>query len=215
MPEFILIGSGGHAASLLELISSLNNQVVKVYDPFSTSSSFHGVPVIKSLSHFKANKDISLALGIGNNYKRYKVFTSELAPMFSIEQFPALIHPSAVLARSARCGFGSVILQGAVVSAFCNVGDFCLINTLSSLDHESKMESYSSIAPGAHIGGRSYIGIRSAICIGATVAHSCNIGDDTVIGAQSNQLTGADSLSVYFGNPSKKIRSRMPQSNYL
>jgi len=51
--------------------------------------------------------------------------------------FPAVVHPSAVLARDVVLDEGVVVMPGAVIMAGCKLGACSLMNTKTSLDHES------------------------------------------------------------------------------
>lgn len=210
-----IVGSGGHASSVLQVALDLGFNILGVYDPFATASHLHSIPIRTDLESLGLSGNTNIFVAIGDNYSRCLVVKKEIASKSSEVQFPTLIHPSAVVASTATIGSGVVLFQGVVVSAFCRIGDFCFLNTQSSLDHESIMDPFSSLAPGVHIGGRCHVGSRSAVCIGATVAHGLSVGSDTIIGAQSNQLISAKPNSLYYGNPSRWISRREPDERYL
>jgi sugar O-acyltransferase (sialic acid O-acetyltransferase NeuD family) len=125
------------------------------------------------------------------------------------------IHPSAVIARSARIGEGSAVMAGSVINPGATVGCHCIVNTGATLDHDSVVGDFASLAPGVTTGGDVRIGAFAAIGIGATVSHGIEIGEQTVVGAGSTVVRSLGPGVVAWGSPARVMRTRQPGDRYL
>ncbi|MCX6967384.1 MAG: UDP-3-O-(3-hydroxymyristoyl)glucosamine N-acyltransferase [Verrucomicrobia bacterium] len=105
-----------------------------------------------------------------------------------VEQFapaPVLfepgIHPSAVVAASARIGEGVSIQAHAVVEAGAVIGDHCIIGANAYVGHEAQMGADCHLYPNATIRERCTLGQRVIIHSGAVIG-SDGFGYETVQG---------------------------------
>jgi tetrahydrodipicolinate N-succinyltransferase len=128
------------------------------------------------LDDFISNKQISYIIGFANQRLR-KIFDEKLS------MFPkaSIIHPTAVIAPSAKVGLGSYIGPFAVISSNACVGESCMINIGVSVGHDANVGNNCIINPGARISGhckigdRTLIGANSFIFQGLSVAEDCSI----------------------------------------
>ncbi len=194
--DIIIIGSGGHAKVVADIIASDGFLYICRDWPCIFRDCERGV------------------VGIGDNDVREMVVDAIRRKYPGFGFMPA-VHPRATIASSAEIGQGTVIMAGVVIGPGCVIGEHCILNTRSSLDHDSEMGDFSSLAPGATIGGNVSIGESSAICIGASVAHGIKIGMETIIGAGSTVLRDIDSYVVAYGTPAREQRGREAGDKYL
>ncbi|MFA5879710.1 MAG: acetyltransferase [Candidatus Margulisiibacteriota bacterium] len=78
-----------------------------------------------------------------------------------------IIHPSAVIAKSAKIGKGCFIHPNTTISTNANIGNHCVINYNASIGHDSIIFDNVLVQPGARVSG------------------NCKIGRDTLIGSNS------------------------------
>ena len=116
---------------------------------------------------------------------------------------PSLIHPSAVVSKSATIGENCHILAGAVVSSMVVIGDACIVNTNASVDHECILAQGVHIAPGATLSGCVNIGKYSMVGAGSVVLPNVKIGENVIIGAGSVVTKDMPDSVVAYGNPAK------------
>ena len=212
--SLIIIGAGGHAVSVTNVAISSGMSVIAYVDDNKVETEIMGIPVISKQHFLNDYSTNNLAMAIGDNAVRERVYKEYLADFPNV-YFPPLIHASSVV------GFGTIIGNGTIVMPLVNVGpnskvgDFCILNTSSSIGHDCTMESYSSIAPGVVCGGNVKIGVRSAVSIGATIKHGILLGDDVVIGANSYVNKAVADEVVAYGTPCKKVRARIKGDPYL
>jgi sugar O-acyltransferase (sialic acid O-acetyltransferase NeuD family) len=124
-------------------------------------------------------------------------------------------HSSAIVARGAEIGQGSVIFASSHVGPNSRIGEFCIINTGGSLDHDCTMKSFASMAPGVVTGGLVKIGECSAIGVGASISDRISIGDHSVVGTGSTVVRDLPDLVVAYGNPAKPKRSRRREEKHI
>lgn len=210
----VIIGAGGHAVSVFEAVSALGLKVSYFVSEENPGGTLLGIPVNEALDASHARDGGLVVLAIGDNYTRAHVW-ERVSQTFSSEQLPAIVHPSAVIAASARIAPGSVILQGSTLGAMSQVAEGGLVNTRASLDHESILGKFSSLAPGVTTGGRVTIGDGSAISLGTCVKQGVSIGDNTVVGASSYVNADLPPRVLAYGVPARVIRPRAPDEPYL
>jgi len=188
MLEIVLIGSGGHANILWELLS------------FSTDYSLLGVVSPSKPNHLLADacwlykndneciqkldrKKVSLINGIGSVGRinlRAKIYQKYSQAGF---QFSKVIHPSAVIANSCEIAESVQIMAGTILQTGVSIGDNVLLNTGASIDHDCNIGRSSHIAPGVVISGDVSIGDETHIGTGARVIQGVKIGNNCVVGA--------------------------------
>ena len=116
-----------------------------------------------------------------------------------VRQFPALVDPTSVVARTARIGTGSVVNAGVVVGANTTLGEFVHVD-------------YVSIGPGAVLAGSVTVRTGAFLGAGVTCAPERTIGANAVVGAGAVVLHDVPAGSVVVGNPAKVLR--MPGTGY-
>lgn len=211
----VIIGAGGHAAVVADILLARGEYKVAALVDFlaNENSSKFDLPVW-SKAHWLASDIREGVVGIGTNSTR-EFATQELRECAPDFNYCTAIHPNAVVSTSATIGVGSVVMAGAVVNPFAQVGMHCIINSAATLDHECKLANFSSVAPRSVFGGNVSLGERSFVGIGACVKHGITIGKDSVIGAGSVVIEDIPDEVVAFGSPCKIQRSRRLDERYL
>ena len=194
-------------------------QVVGVLDAgLPTDADVAGYPVLGGDGELgpaaAATGADGFVVAIGDNFTRGRILARERAACPKVEPIVA-VHPSAVIARSATIGVGSIVLSGAIVSNDCRLGAGALLGTKSSLDHDNDVGACCSLAPNATTGGAVRIGAYAALGLGANVVHGVSIGEHTVVGAGSLVLTDLPDHVVAFGVPARVQRERSDGEPYL
>ena len=166
MKNIVIIGSGGHANSLIDLIeSSKKFKIIGYFDQ-------------------KKNKKIKLKyLGNDSDLKNYKVKFAAmgvglgLPPKKKIEiirkykkfgiNFPKLIHKFSYVSKTSIIEDGVQIFSGSIINTNSQIKSHSVINTGSIIEHDC------------------YIGENSYICPGVIILGSCMIGKSTIIGSKN------------------------------
>ena len=187
MKRVLLIGCGGHARSLIELIESTADWQIHglVGLPREVGSHVLGYPVIgcdSDLPLLQAEcKAAVVAIGqLPDPGPRQMVVASLEEFGF---QFPVLVSPHAVVSRHAHLGSGSTVGHGAIVNAGAFVGDHCILNSLSLIEHDVHIGDHCHVSTGALINGGVHLGFGSFIGSGAILREGLDLPPLTVIGA--------------------------------
>lgn len=118
---------------------------------------------------------------------------------------PALIDPTAVVARSVRVGAGSFVNAGVVIGAASILGEGVLVNRAVSLGHHIVLGDYVSVGPGATLAGNVHVGGGAMIGAGATVLPNLRIGANSIVAAGSLVRHHVREGTLVAGNPTKVL----------
>ena len=141
---------------------------------------------------------------LGDNNARMRLFRTILASGFDI---PVLIHPHALVDRTATVGRGTFVCAGAIIGVEARVGENCLINTGAIIEHETIVADGAHVAPGCRIGGRARVGERVFVGLGSTIKDKISIGSGSTIGAGSVVVRDIPADVVAYGVPARVVRS--------
>ena len=186
MNDFLIIGAGGHARTLIDSVLSSGQILSGLVDINykKQKENILGVRVlggVEILNNFNPKKT-SVILAIGDIKKREEWFLELKERGFS---FHSVIHSTAILSKYASVGEGVFIGSGAIVNAEAIIGDNVIVNTGVIVEHEVKIGKNCHLAPGVKIAGRVTVGSNTFIGIGSSVANNIAIGRDSIIGAGS------------------------------
>ncbi len=182
----ILVGAGGHAKVLADLILEKGIELLGVVDRQGEKGLWHfDLPLLgddDTLALYPPDQ-VALVIGIGSlpgQALRYRIQERLTAQGYD---FPSLIHPRAYVARGVELGVGAQIMAGSIIQPGCHLGEHVIVNTGASIDHDCYLGNHIHIAPGVVLSGGVTIGARVHIGTGAIIAQGVRVGADAVIGA--------------------------------
>jgi len=144
-------------------------------------------------------------VALGDNRIRRKL--SQMLDSLGIAQ-PIIIHPSAVISRSARIGAGSIIMPGVVVGASCQIGEGVILNTASHIDHDGVVGDYCHVGPGCHLAGNVTIDEGAFLGVGTSVIPQVSVRKWSVTGAGTVVIRDIPEGEVWVGNPARCLRGK-------
>lgn len=184
----IILGAGGHARVVLDVLTLLGREVLGVVEPnaevgsaFSVSTVLGDDSVIKEYSP----NVIELANGIGgmpNQNLRWHLASLMRSQGYL---FTTIIHPSVVIARDVELGEGAQIMAGSIIQSNTKVGKDSIINTGVLVDHDCHIADNCHLAPGVVCSGGVHIASGSHLGTGAMVIQNISIGCHSTIAAGS------------------------------
>ena len=204
MKKIIVIGGGGHAKVVIDIIKNNGYKASEIEildDNLDIGSEILSCKVSgKVKDALKYDKGTKFVIAIGNNEVREKI-----SNMYKLD-YTTFIHPSAVIGEDVNIGKGSVIMGGSVINSGTEIGKHSIINTSSTIDHDSNIGDFVHLSPGVHMGGTVNVGNRTWLGVGTSVKNNISIGSDTIIGAGSVVVKNVEEKGTYVGNPLRKIK---------
>ena len=207
MTDLFIIGTGGAAKEIIQLIEQIN--AVK---PSFDIKGFIDLN-IKSDNIIFFKKSFSLineSQFITSQQGAYVVIAHGMANMRSqifnkyIEfNFPNLIHPLVDIHKSVRIGKGNIIKMGCLFTTDINIGNNNYINRGVQLGHDVFVGNNNVINPGAIISGGVELRDQNNIGANATILQYLKIGNNNSIGAGAVLTKNAADNEVLVGIPAK------------
>lgn len=184
----IMLGAGGHAAVLAELLLSQGRQLIAMVspEPASENSPLARIPRLmsdESLLSAYSSEQVDLVNGLGSlpsTALRWKLFEYFFNHGY---HFATVISPHAILSNYAKLAEGVQLMAGAIVQTNASVGVNSIINTGAIVEHDCVIGAHNHIAPGATLSGAVNTGRRVHIGTGANVIQGIYIGEQAVVGA--------------------------------
>jgi sugar O-acyltransferase (sialic acid O-acetyltransferase NeuD family) len=210
MPDrLILVGSGAFARELINWVDDLVNLGLSIPvtgfldDDFSASiGPNYSIPRFGSIHSYIPKTGDKLLMAIADP-KVKKRLHAELKSRGA--SFTTLIHPSAVVARTAKLGEGVVICPHAFISADAVIGDLCAINGNSSVGHDVNLGSFSTLSSHVDLTGWVQVGECTFFGSGARILPKIKIGPGARIGAGSVVVRSVPDDAVVFAPPAKRL----------
>jgi sugar O-acyltransferase (sialic acid O-acetyltransferase NeuD family) len=192
----LILGAGGHGMAVCEAARDAGFAVAGFLDARAPLPDVLGLPV---LGDEAAHDGGPLLIAIGANAARLAAAERLGAPL------PVLLHPSAVVAGSARMAEGAVVMPRAVLGAAVAVGRLALVNTGAILEHEVVLEEGAHVAPGAVLCGAARVGRAAVIGAGAVLAPGVSVGAGAVVGAGAAVLADVPPGARVGGVPARPL----------
>ena len=206
----ILLGGGGHALVVADAIVARGGTIAGVIDDNPGCS----VVERKDVPHLGTIKDLldgsaptvgPLVLCVGDLDLRRRIISTLDADTV----INHVIHPSAVVAPSARLALGVFIGPLAVVHSFAPVGAHSIINSGAIVEHECMIGANVHVAPGAVLGGAVNVAADCLIGLGSIVLPGLSVGRGSTIGAGAVVVRNVPLAATVVGIPAR-VRSLLP-----
>ena len=187
MNEIILIGSGGHARSCIDVINHTGLfKIAGLVEKHSEKNPDNlGYPIIgtdQDLNSLRKKFEFALvAVGqIKSAETRIKLFQKLEDLDYKL---PAIISPRSYLSQYSNIDSGTIIMHDVIVNANVNIGKNCIINNKALIEHDVNIGNHCHIATGAIVNGEVEVGDESFLGSGSTTRECISIGDKVLIGA--------------------------------
>jgi sugar O-acyltransferase (sialic acid O-acetyltransferase NeuD family) len=204
MTKICLAGYSGHGYVVAEIVNLLQYTLIGYFDIEEKKDNPFGLQYLGDENKINTDlfigDDIHIALGIGNNKTREKIYNLFKKKNVS---FKVLQHPVAAVSSLSSIAEGTVIMAGAVINPFAKIGKAVICNSGSIIEHECSIADFVHIAPGAVLAGNVTVGEGSFIGANAFIKQGLTIGKNVTIGAGSVVINDVPNNAVIYGNPAK------------
>ena len=207
--RILLLGAGGHASVLHDLLHALGRHPHGVIDrELTAGNAWEGLPVLgdDDLLSTLSPEEFVLVNGLGASpdcSHRNALYARFRKEGF---RFLSLAHPSAVLAHNVTVESGCQIMAGAVLQSGVTVGENSVVNTRSSIDHHCRIGPGVFVSPGAVLCGGVTVEEGAFIGAGAVLIPGAHVGKRAVVGAGAVVLEKVPDDALVVGNPAHLLR---------
>jgi UDP-perosamine 4-acetyltransferase len=206
-----MIGSGGHARVLQDLLADLGFSLSGFVAPDQNHSRLtDGLKWLGSDDDYLANSptDAIFVNGIGsaaNTRARDEVFKKYKAAGHSFLQ---LTSAHAIVSESALLSEGVQVMPGAIVHTDAVIGENTIVNSGAIVEHHSKIGQSCHLATGSIICGDVEVGSGTHIGAGATVIQGISIGSNCIVGAGAVVVANIEDGTTAIGVPARPKASK-------
>ena len=200
---FVMIGGGGHAAALAEILIQQEKKIIAVVAPELTAGNI----LFQGMEHFLNDddilkfspEDILLVNGIGS--MPYKSLREDVYNRFKKlgYVFATVVADSALVSDYSTLECGVQIMNNCVVNLGCKVDENTIINTSTSIDHDCTIGAHCHLAPGTTLSGQVVIERNVHVATGVNVINNIIIGHNTIVGVGANVTKSIPSNSIVYG----------------
>ena len=207
MKDILLIGGGGHASNIIDLI--LNEQ--EEYKPIGYIDKKKGPPLlgVPWLGDDSSIKKLRLsgveygfpAIGFGkntNNNFRAKIFQNLKENNYII---PNLVSKHAIIRSEVKLGEGVLVQAGSVIDTKSVIGNNVAFGFNVLVGHNSIINDHVFFAGGVILNGGVTIGVGSFLGMGSILYRDC--GSWSKISPGTVCMKKIPDKKIVFGNPIK------------
>jgi sugar O-acyltransferase (sialic acid O-acetyltransferase NeuD family) len=172
MKEIIVLGAGGHAKSVIDVIELQNEyKIVGIVDnDLKKGSKFLDYEVIGNdddLQNLREKYKYAI-IGVGQIKTpniRIKLFQKLKELNFIL---PVIISPLAYVSKRAKMEEGTIIMHHALVNTDVKIGKNCIINSKALIEHDVVVEDFCHISTGAIVNGGTIVRAKTFFGSNAT-----------------------------------------------
>lgn len=209
MRPVVIIGSGGHAKVVLEILEDMQRwQIVGCTTVSARSRQLLSHPILGGddvLTGLVESGVCHAIVAIGDNLVRRRV--SEQAVQTGFELIQA-VSARAIVSARARIGSNVAVMAGAVIQVDTVIEDGVIVNTGATIDHDCRVGAFAHVAPGAHLAGRVEVGEGAFLGVGCSVIPGVRIGAWAVVGAGAAVIEDVPDGTTVVGVPARALKQR-------
>lgn len=190
MINLIIVGTGAVAAEITSFIEGTtylwDNDIIEIkgYLEFEEYRYLHKeynyiAPILGDIDSYEILEDDYFIVANANVSLRVD-FVDRLNKKGA--KFINLIHPTAIISRTAQIGIGNILSPNTQIGPNAKVGDFNILTSYSCISHDCKVGDYNSFST-CIVCGHATIGSRNSFYIRSTVIPKITIGNDCIIQA--------------------------------
>jgi sugar O-acyltransferase (sialic acid O-acetyltransferase NeuD family) len=120
-------------------------------------------------------------------------------------EFLTVVHPSAIVSRSAKLGKGVVIGPGSYVATHALLGDFACVNSLTGVGHDAVVGAATTISSQVDIMGAVVLADEVFVGSGARLLPKISVGARAKIGAGAIVVRSVKPGTTMFAKPAGKL----------
>lgn len=215
----LLVGGGGFARETLELVHAINAvaptwRVVGLLDddPAMHGRKIHDATVIGPSEVVHDHPDALVTACVASPGKPTGRLALAARLGLGSERYATLVHPAAVIPRSALIGPGSVLHAGTVLTADVTLGAHVAVMPAVVLTHDDHVGDGVTFGAGVRVAGGVTIEDAAYIGSGALLREHITVGRGSVVGMGAVVTRPVPAGEVWAGVPARRLRSVRAQA---
>lgn len=207
--KVVLLGAGGHAAVVLEMLAR-DFEVAGLLDARAElhGTTVEGVTVLggdELLPELRGRGIEGFHVGVGSvgdtSLRRRLYDMATGAGLTAVDA----VHAAAVLSPSAEHGAGLTAMAASVVGARGRLGHNVVVNTGAIVEHDCIVGDHVYLASGAVLGAGVEVGAGAHVGLGAAVNQGLAIGEGAVVGSGAAVVRDVAAGVTVVGVPARPI----------
>lgn len=176
----VIYGGGGHGLVVAEAAEAAGHHVLGLLDDAMPAAAA-GDLAWPLLRHDDPQLvGAAFIVGVGDNLARRRL-TQDLR--YAGRTLTSVVHPSAVVSRSATLAEGVFVGPQAVVNAHAVLAEGVIVNSGAVAEHHARVGEFAHVGPRAALGGAARAGARTLVGIGAVVLPRVHVGEGCTVAA--------------------------------
>lgn len=212
MKNIIIIGAGGVGREVSLIIEKINklkatwNLIGFIDDNINSwNRIINGYQIIGGMDLLETLPlDTYVVIAIAN-YNVKKKIVNKINNKF---KFATIIDPKVYIHDYMTIGEGTIIYEGAIITANIQVGNHVIISPKCGIGHDSIIKDYVSLLWNVNISGNDVIEEGVMMGSGSTIIQGKKIGKGSIIGAGAVVIDDIDSFTTAVGVPAKVVKER-------
>ena len=210
MKNIIIIGAGGVGREVSLIIEKINklkatwNLIGFIDDNINSwNRIINGYQIIGGMDLLETLPlDTYVVIAIAN-YNVKKKIVNKINNKF---KFATIIDPKVYIHDYMTIGEGTIIYEGAIITANIQVGNHVIISPKCGIGHDSIIKDYVSLLWNVNVSGNDVIEEGVMMGSGSTVIQGKKIGKASIVGAGAVVIKDVDIYSTVVGVPAKTIK---------
>ena len=211
MKNIVIIGAGGVGREVSLIIQQINEleqtwNLLGFIDDNTDNwgKVINGYSVIGGIDSLEfLSNDTYIVIAIAN-YEVKKKIVNKVNNKF---KFATIVHPKVWIHDYMTVGEGTIIYEGAILTANIEIGNHVIISPKCGVGHDSIIKDYVSLLWNVNVSGNDLIEEGVMMGSGSTVIQGKKIGKGSIIGAGAVVVNDIESFSTAVGVPAKVIKS--------
>ncbi|WP_294368254.1 acetyltransferase [uncultured Clostridium sp.] len=212
MKNIIIIGAGGVGREVSLIIEKINklkatwNLIGFIDDNINSwNRIINGYQIIGGMDLLETLPlDTYVVIAIAN-YNIKKKIVNKINNKF---KFATIIDPKVYIHDYMTIGEGTIIYEGAIITANIQVGNHVIISPKCGIGHDSIIKDYVSLLWNVNVSGNDVIEEGVMMGSGSTIIQGKKIGKGSIIGAGAVVIDDIDSFTTAVGVPAKVVKER-------
>lgn len=214
MKKLIIIGGYGNGTVVQSTVEDIN-EIKQEWELLgflndNEKQPINGYPILGPIDKETVRK----YLKDSNVYFFYSLISVKLNHKFlykltdldiPLNKFATIIHPTAVVSKHAKIGFGVCIQPFVSVGPNTTLGNFIQIFAQSLIGHGATLDDYSYVANNACIGADVHLKEGAYLGTNATTLEYVTLGKWSITGIGTVVLKNVDDYAKVVGSPARVI----------